>query len=73
LAGFDEKMQRGIMSLTGMHPSDFVYFSAYALFGLMIPFSSCFFMLLEGDWIAVIKVRWEDAARNHVTHWHEAQ
>jgi hypothetical protein len=40
-------MQRGIMSLTSMKPSDFVYFSAYALFGLVLPFSSFFFTVLE--------------------------
>jgi hypothetical protein len=39
-------MQCGIVSLTGMQPSEFVYFSSYALSGLVPPFSS-FFTLLE--------------------------
>jgi hypothetical protein len=35
------------MSLTDMRPDDFVYFSTYALAGLVPVFSSFFFMLLE--------------------------
>jgi hypothetical protein len=30
-----------------MHPRDIIYFSAYALSGLVLPFSSFFFTLLE--------------------------
>jgi hypothetical protein len=45
--GYDERMQRGFVSLTGMSPGDFVYFLAYALARLVLVFSSFFFMLLE--------------------------
>jgi hypothetical protein len=38
-------MRRGMSSLT--HPGDFVYFSAYAMAGLMLPFSSFSLVLLE--------------------------
>jgi hypothetical protein len=43
--GYDSKMRCGMLSLT--HPSDFIYFSSYALVGLMPPLSSFFLMLLE--------------------------
>jgi hypothetical protein len=43
--GYDSKMRRGMLSLA--QPGDFVYFSAYALAGLMPPFSSFFLVLLE--------------------------
>jgi hypothetical protein len=40
--GYDSKMQRGMLSLT--NPGDFIYFSSYALSGLVPPFS-CFFLV----------------------------
>jgi hypothetical protein len=43
--GYDPKMRRRMLSLA--HPDDFVYFSSYALLGLMLPLSSFFLMLLE--------------------------
>jgi hypothetical protein len=43
--GYDLKMRLGMLSLT--HPSNFVYFSAYALAGLIPPLSSFFLVLLE--------------------------
>jgi hypothetical protein len=46
-SGFDGKLRCGIMPLTGMRPGDFIYFSTYALFGLVLPFSSFFFTLLK--------------------------
>jgi hypothetical protein len=42
---YDLKKQRGMLSLA--QPGDFVYFSVYALAGLMPSFSSFFLMLLE--------------------------
>jgi hypothetical protein len=45
--GFDGKMRRGVTSLTGMQPGEFVYFASYALSGLMLPFSTFLFTLLE--------------------------
>jgi hypothetical protein len=42
--GYDSKMRHGMLSLT--QPGDFVYFSLYALAGLVLPLSS-FLMLLE--------------------------
>jgi hypothetical protein len=42
--GYESKMRRGMLSLT--QPGDFVYFSLYALAGLVPPLSS-FLMLLE--------------------------
>jgi hypothetical protein len=44
---FDQKMWHGVAPLTGMRPSEFVYFALYALSRLMLPFSSFLFMLLE--------------------------
>jgi hypothetical protein len=43
--GYDSKMRNGMLSLT--QPDDFVYFLAYALAGLVPPFSSLFLVLLE--------------------------
>jgi hypothetical protein len=43
--GYDSKMRRGMLSLA--QPGDFVYFSAYALAGLVSLFSSFFLILLE--------------------------
>jgi hypothetical protein len=45
--GFDGKMRRGITPPTGMGPGNFVYFSSYALSGLVSLFSSYLFTLLE--------------------------
>jgi hypothetical protein len=42
--GYDLKMRRGMLSLT--HPGNFIYFSSYALVGLVPPLSS-FLMLVE--------------------------
>jgi hypothetical protein len=42
---YDSKMWHEMLSL--VQPGDFVYFSVYALAGLMLPFSSFFLMLLE--------------------------
>jgi hypothetical protein len=42
--GYDSKMRRGMLSLS--QPGDFIYFSVYALAGLVSPFSS-FLVLLE--------------------------
>jgi hypothetical protein len=43
--GYDSKMQHEMLSLA--HPGDFIYFSSYALAGLMPPLSSFFLVLLE--------------------------
>jgi hypothetical protein len=43
---YDSKMWCGIVSLANMQPSDFIFFSLYALSRLVPPLSS-FFMLLE--------------------------
>jgi hypothetical protein len=43
--GYDWKMRRRMLSLT--QPSDFVYSLAYALAGLVLPFSSFFLVLSE--------------------------
>jgi hypothetical protein len=42
LSGFDGKMQRGVAPL-----AEFVYFTSYTLSGLVLPFSSFLFTLLE--------------------------
>jgi hypothetical protein len=44
--GYEDKVWCGIASLTGLRPDEFMYFTAYALARLVLPFSS-FFMLLE--------------------------
>jgi hypothetical protein len=46
-SGFDGKMQRGVAPLIGMQPDKFVYFASYALSGLVLPFSSFLFTLLQ--------------------------
>jgi hypothetical protein len=43
--GCDSKMQRGMLSLA--QPGKFIYFSSYALAGLVSPLSSFFLVLLE--------------------------
>jgi hypothetical protein len=45
--GYEDRVQRGITPLIGLRPGEFVYFTAYALAGLVPPFSSFFFTLLE--------------------------
>jgi hypothetical protein len=45
--GFDGKMRRGIAPPANLRPDEFVYFSSYALSGLVLLFSSFFFTLLE--------------------------
>jgi hypothetical protein len=45
--GFEHRLKRGVMSLANLAPGDFVFFSAYALAGLVPPVSSFFLMLLE--------------------------
>jgi hypothetical protein len=45
--GFEHRLKRGVMPLANLAPGDFVFFSAYALAGLVPPVSSFFFMLLE--------------------------
>jgi hypothetical protein len=44
---FDGKMQHGVALLTGMRPGEFIYFSSYALSGLVLPFSSFLLTFLE--------------------------
>jgi hypothetical protein len=46
-ARFNGKLWRATVPLTGMRPCDFVYFFVYTLSGLMLPFSTFFFTLLE--------------------------
>jgi hypothetical protein len=43
--GYDSKMRRGMLSLSQL--GDFIYFSVYALAGLVSSFSSFFLVLLE--------------------------
>jgi hypothetical protein len=45
--GFEHRLKRGVMLLANLEPGDFVFFSAYALAGLVPPLSSFFHMLLE--------------------------
>jgi hypothetical protein len=44
---FEHKLKRGVVPLTNLAPGNFVFFSAYALAGLVPPLSSFFLMLLE--------------------------
>jgi hypothetical protein len=46
-SGFNRKLWRATVPLTGLQPGDFVYFTTYALSGLVLLFSSFFFTLLE--------------------------
>jgi hypothetical protein len=43
--GYDSKMRRGMLSLA--QPGDFIYFSSYAMAGLVPPLASFLLMLLE--------------------------
>jgi hypothetical protein len=45
--GFEHRLKRGVVPLANLEPGDFVFFSAYALAGLVLPLSSFFLMLLE--------------------------
>jgi hypothetical protein len=45
--GFEHRLKRGVVPLVNLAPGDFVFFSAYALAGLVPPVSSFFLMLLE--------------------------
>jgi hypothetical protein len=45
--GYDGKMRCGVVPLAGMRPSEFFYFASYVLSGLVLPFSSFLFTLLE--------------------------
>jgi hypothetical protein len=45
--GFEHRLKRGVMPLANLAPGDFVFFSVYALAGLVPPVSSFFLMLLE--------------------------
>jgi hypothetical protein len=45
--GFEHRLKRRIMPLANLVPEDFVFFSVYALAGLVLPLSSFFLMLLE--------------------------
>jgi hypothetical protein len=44
---FEHRLKRGVVPLANLAPGDFVFFSAYALAGLVPPVSSFFLMLLE--------------------------
>jgi hypothetical protein len=44
---FDVRMQCGSILLDGLWPSEFIFFTSYALSGLVLSFSSFPFMLLE--------------------------
>jgi hypothetical protein len=45
--GFEHRLKHGVVSLANLAPGDFIFFSAYALAGLVPPVSSFFLMLLE--------------------------
>jgi hypothetical protein len=45
--GFKHRLKRGVVPLANLVLGDFVFFSAYALAGLVPPVSSFFLMLLE--------------------------
>jgi hypothetical protein len=45
--GFEHMLKRAVVPLTNLAPGDFIFFSAYALAGLVPPLSSFFLMLLE--------------------------
>jgi hypothetical protein len=44
---FEHRLKHGVVPLANLAPGDFVFFSAYALAGLVPPVSSFFLMLLE--------------------------
>jgi hypothetical protein len=45
--GFEHRLKHEVVPLANLAPGDFVFFSAYALAGLVPPVSSFFLMLLE--------------------------
>jgi hypothetical protein len=45
--GFEHRLKHGVMLLANLELGDFVFFSVYALAGLVPPLSSFFLMLLE--------------------------
>jgi hypothetical protein len=45
--GFEPRLKHGIALLANMEPGDFVFFSVYALAGLVLSLSSFFLTLLE--------------------------
>jgi hypothetical protein len=45
--GFEHRLKCGVVPLANLASGDFVFFSAYALAGLVPPVSSFFLMLLE--------------------------
>jgi hypothetical protein len=45
--GFEHRLKRRVVPLANLEPGDFIFFSAYALGGLVLLLSSFFFMLLE--------------------------
>jgi hypothetical protein len=45
--GFEHRLKRRVVSLANLEPGDFIFFSVYALAGLVPPLSSFFLMLLE--------------------------
>jgi hypothetical protein len=45
--GFEHRLKHGVVPLSDLESGDFVFFSAYALAGLVPPLSSFFLMLLE--------------------------
>jgi hypothetical protein len=45
--GFEHSLKRGVVPLANLEPEDFIFFSAYALVGLVPPLSSFFLILLE--------------------------
>jgi hypothetical protein len=45
--GFEHRLKRGVVPLANLKPANFVFFSAYALAGLVLSLSSFFLMLLE--------------------------
>jgi hypothetical protein len=45
--GFEHRLKHGVMLLANLELGDFIFFSVYALAGLVPPLSSFFLMLLE--------------------------
>jgi hypothetical protein len=44
---FNGRMQCGTVPLDGLRSDEFIFFTSYALSGLVLPFSSFFFTMLE--------------------------
>jgi hypothetical protein len=44
---FNGRMQCGTVLLDGLRSDEFIFFTSYALSGLVLPFSSFFFTMLE--------------------------